>query len=242
MLKLPNGEYPTKDYDGNPRPTSGNWDIGAFQYKSNTNSYVTINVKVYLEGTQSASSSFNRAVPLVSPYSKDISVNSIPENIFDWIYIELRTGKTSNTIVGKRSAFLRNDGKIIGLDGVSEVKLNNISSGKYYIVIKHRNHLSIMSSNPVTLTDNSDLYNFTSDESKAYGVDAMVKLDDGSYGMYTGDGDGNGIINILDYEKVSNFIFSVGYNAGDFDMNSIVNVMDYKLISVNLFKSSKVPN
>ena len=98
-----------------------------------------------------------------------------------------------------------------------------------------------MSSKSISLSDSSNLYDFTTNQNKAYGMEAMAKLNN-SFGMYAGDGDANGTINIIDYGVVVNRLFDPGYKSGDLDMNGIINVIDYTRVNNNLFKTSKVPD
>ena len=55
-------------------------------------------------------------------------------------------------MVGRRAALLKSDGSVVDLDGSSQVKFKGIVPGNYYIVVRHRNHLPIMSANPVNLS------------------------------------------------------------------------------------------
>ena len=48
----------------------------------------------------------------------------------------------------RRAAFLKKDGSVVDLDGSSDLKFA-VDPGEYYIVIEHRNHLPIMTSNKV---------------------------------------------------------------------------------------------
>ena len=105
----------------------------------------------------------------------------------------------------------------------------------------HRNHLPVMSANAVSLSSNSALYDFTTSSSKAYGTDPMADLGGGKWGLYSGDSDRNGTINVLDYGNVVNFLFDTGYKFGDLDLNGIINVLDYSKTNSNLFKTSQVP-
>ena len=83
-------------------------------------------------------------IQLNDPYSQGESVGIIPSSdIVDWVLVELRVGTA--TSAGMRAAFLKNDGTIVDLDGTSPVEFDGISSGNYYIVVKHRNHLAVMS-------------------------------------------------------------------------------------------------
>jgi hypothetical protein len=110
------------------------------------------------------------------------------------------------------------------------------------MVIKHRNHIDIMSSEPVSLSSNSALYDFTIAQNKAFGNEPQINLGNGKWGMYAGDGDYNSLINVIDYGSVGNHLFETGYKFGDLDMNGIVNVIDYGKTNQNLFRASQVPN
>ena len=75
-------------------------------------------------------------------------------------------------------------------------------SGDYFIVIKHRNHLPIMSAAAVSLSKTPSLYDFTTAQSQAYGTDPLTMLESGVYGAPAGDANGNGVVNSQDRETV----------------------------------------
>lgn len=116
---------------------------------------ILADIKIMLEGAYNSSlsnmnTSINGDIPLTSPYPEDPrTVLSIPSNIVDWVLLELRTIENGSAVYSK-SVLLRNDGKIVEDDGNSKVSLN-VAAGDYYIVVKHRNHLPIMSSGLVSL-------------------------------------------------------------------------------------------
>ena len=229
------------------------YSMGAFQCNTEDTLSINANIKVYLEGPYSfdnmlTSLEQNKLLPLKQPYNHQPwnysgieEVSKIPDDIVDWVLIELRTTAKANSCVVKRAAFLRNDGKIVDLDGKCNISFENINSGNYFVVIQHRNHLGIMSKNAIPLSNNSSLYDFTHNSESAFGANALTELGNGIYGMYAGDSDSNGIINILDYSIVGNNIFNHSYSSGDLDMNSIINVFDYKQSCKNIYASSKVP-
>ncbi len=188
-----------------------------------------------------------KLIPLSQPYnispwnySGNESVSSIPSDIVDWILVELRSSASPSSIVSRQAAFLRNDGSVAGLDGVSPLTFGSDLTGSYYIVVKHRNHLSVISSQPVKLVNSSIQYDFTTSQNKAYGDSSLVDLGNGVYGMIGGDVDANGTINDTDVIDVSQNLFSNGYNQEDADMNSPVNVLDYKLPNNNKSKTTNV--
>lgn len=243
------------DINGNPIPAGSSPDIGAIQSSTGGGGGTPIaNIKIFLEAPFSGGS-MNTALrtaghlPLIQPYnispwnySGTESVTSIPAGVVDWILLEFRTGTTASTVVSRKAVFLKSDGSIVDLNGTSAITLTGVAAGYYYLVIKHRNHLPIMSASPVALTAASPLYDFSNAMNKAYGSNSMVTLGSGVYGLFSGDGDVNGAINVIDYGSVGNNLFQTGYRLGDIDMNGTINVLDYTKVGSNLFKSTQVPN
>lgn len=128
---------------------------------------VTLNLSVFLEGSYNSIEHIMNAnligkIPLTSPYSENPRrVSSIPNNIIDWVLVELKETINGDAITSK-SFLLRNDGKIVADDGINENLSLNAPQGLYYIVIKHRNHLPIMSSTALELNStSSSIYDFT---------------------------------------------------------------------------------
>ena len=230
------------------------WNFSTLVNGGNT-FFVNANVKVYLDGpytddAMTTDLAANSLIPSSQPYNQQPwnypgseNVSTFSQNIVDWVLVELRTGTGSSTIVARRAALLRNDGIIVDLNGQSLVKFSNVQDGSYYIVIRHRNHLAIMSKNPVLLTNTSSLYDFTTSEDKAYGNQPMKYLGNDKYGMYAADGNSNGNINNSDYAGVwKKENGSLGYESGDFDLNGGVNIVDRNSKwNPNKGKSSQVP-
>ena len=174
----------------------------------------------------------------VSPwsYTGSESVGSVPLGVVDWVLVQLRTGTAPGTAVQTCAAFLMSDGSIQDIDGSDHVNFIGLSSGSYYIVVIHRNHLAVMSANPVSLP-NGSAYDFTTSESQAYikTVDAipMASLVGGKYGMYDGDVNGNGTVKynlsgndrVLIYAKIGggdvNATIS-GYYNEDVNLDGVV--------------------
>ena len=226
------------------------WEAEIWGYT--TSQTTIVNTKAYLQGCFNSNEMYSALndsllIPANQPYNSspwnyDGNESVIPpEGAVDWILLELRSNVNSNSTVGRRAAFIMNDGLIVDLDGLNPVSFPLVPSGDYYIVVKHRNHLSIMSANKVALSPNYTFYDFTSSQNKAYGNQPMVLLTNQKYGMYSGDGDSNGVINVMDYGTVGNNLFQTGYLQGDLDMSGTVNVLDYGKTNQNLLKVSSVP-
>jgi len=162
--------------------------------------------------------------------------------VVDWILIELRSNLTAQ--VSRRAAFLKFDGSIVDLDGVSNVDFPGITPGSYYVVIRHRNHLAIMTANPITLSSNPSLYDLSTAPSQAYGTNAMKDLGGGYFGMFAGDANGNGQVQNNDsqnYWVLQNG--QSGYKESDFNLNGQVQNNDQENYWVpNNGKGTQVPN
>jgi subtilisin family serine protease len=125
-----------------------------------------IDIKVLLEGAinpavvsdPQMTADLGSAIPLAQPfnvapwsYSGTEHVNiSVPAFATDWVLVELRSDETTTEVM--KAALVDYYGHIFNADGTP---FNiNADPGEYYIVVHHRNHLSIMSAAKVTLTNN----------------------------------------------------------------------------------------
>ncbi len=227
--------------------------IPAPKYKStlenmnNNCSYILLQTKIFLEGTYNTSShkmntNLGSNIPTTSPYSEDPrTVNSIPADVVDWVLLQLRT-TANGTTVTSHSAFLNKNGSIVADDGTSGEIVLNVPEGNYYIVIKHRNHLAVMSANTIPLNSTtSTLYDFTTGADKYYGTDAAVEVENGVWGMWCGDADGSGVVDAGDRNATWNNRNKTGYESSDVDMNAVVDAGDRNKSWNNRNRNTKIP-
>lgn len=97
-----------------------------------------------------------------------------------------------------------------------------------YAVVWHRNHLGILSAEPLILTGNGIYsYNFTTDSSQVYGGNQnSIELMPGIWGMPSGDINCDGEIDLLDKTMWESDAGTVGYLPADMDMDTQVNNQD----------------
>lgn len=210
-------------------------------------------LKIYLEGPykdgkMSTYLNEDGYIPKYQPYNTapwnyngTEYISNLTSNVVDWVLVELRRNTSSSSIAAVKAALLNSNGNITSTDGITPLKFDTSLTGSYYVVIKHRNHLAVMSSIPVQLKNSSIQFDFTTSESKAFGQNSLVKLDNGVYGMFGGDMDGNGTIEKQDIIGISQKLFSTGYLEEDADMKPPVNVLDYKFPNLNMSKSTNTP-
>jgi hypothetical protein len=172
--------------------------------------FVLLTLKIFLEGPyiatgDSMSTTLNtyNYIPLTSPYSQDPrTVDSIPTGVVDWVLVQLKSNATDTAIISK-SVFLNKNGYLVADDGIITNIVLTVAPGNYYIIIKHRNHLAVMSSNTVLFSSPPVIttFNFTTSIGQFYGTDGGKELEQGVWGVYAGDANGDGIIKYSDIDN-----------------------------------------
>jgi hypothetical protein len=212
---------------------------------------LSANIRIFLEGAyvggqMSTFLNSSNLIPLSQPYNTSPwnytgteSVSSIPQNIVDWVLVELRSSEI--TVAEIRAAFLKNDGTLVDLDGTSNIKFPSTPEGEYYVVIRHRNHLPIMTANKVGISFNPTLYDMRTDLTKAYGTNALKNLGGGFFGIFTADTDGSGTVNAGDRSNTWNQRNLSGYYATDVDLSGTVNAADRSAVWNNRNTTTQVP-
>ena len=162
---------------------------------------VVIKAKIFLEGPYNAANhnmnnSINNIIPLTSPYSADArTASNKPSTAVDWVLVQLRDQTSPSTVVASRSAFLNSDGNLIDDNATSGISIA-APAGDYYIAIKHRNHLAVMSANKVTLP-NTTSYDFTTSDTSYFGSNGAKLLETNPsnvWGMIAGDANADGTV------------------------------------------------
>lgn len=109
-------------------------------------------------------------------------------------------------------------------------------SVSYYIQLKHRNGLETWSANTISFSNFAASYDFTTDDSKAFG-DNQRELDRSpvEYGLFGGDVNQDGTIDATDGQLVDNDAFAIvsGYVATDVNGDEIVDGSDQLIVENN---------
>lgn len=245
---------------------------GYFTIWSKQPELITLDLKVYLEGAyNTASNQMDNILaelnylPLDQPYNPTLpyynennpvwfytgteSVGSIPPYVVDWVIIQVRDADApenagSSSIIGQQAAFLLNNGSVVDLDGFSFPEVFSVISRNLYVVVFHRNHLGVISANPITDVGGIYSYNFTSGSGQAFGgINGHKQLEPGVWGMVAGDGNGNGLIQNTDETSVwKTDLGQSGYKGGDFNLNGLVqNTDETNYWKVNLGAGGQTP-
>lgn len=121
------------------------------------NEYVTIDV------TSKYTHVACGAYPQYKTIPEPISVFNVTgeDAIVDWVFLELRDKDDYTNVVATRSALLQRDGDIVDLDGTSALFFPDVTSDSYFLVVRHRNHLGVMTKYPHTPEELADLIDFS---------------------------------------------------------------------------------
>lgn len=169
------------------------------------------------------------------------SVGSIPGTVVDWVMVEFRSGPTDSTVRSRRAAFLKKNGAVTDLDGISSLCVPALAAGSYFIAIRHRNHLPVMSATAVQLDTSATTFDFRTARTQYYGGDAAL-LPGGRYGMVAGNADVNNGIGATDLARIRQGQSPVPcYNDADVDLSGTVTASDLALTRGNIGRTTRVP-
>ena len=72
--------------------------------------------------------------------------------IVDWVLLELRSKSNPQTVLVSKSLLLQRDGDLMAATGEFPVQIPGFEANDYFVTIRHRNHLSVMTANAIPLT------------------------------------------------------------------------------------------
>jgi len=206
---------------------------------------IRIDLTAFLEGPFNGTdmnTGINSVLPISQPfsavpwnYSGTETVSAIPgTDIVDWVLIDLRDTTSADlaipsTSIGMQAAFLRNDGRVIDLDGNPVLSFaNTMVKNDLFVVVFPRNHIPVISANAITKTGSVYNYDFSTGENQALGgANGHKDLGSGVWGMSSGNSNGDYIVNDLDKEiNWMNEAGLSGYLSSDNNMDGQTNNKD----------------
>lgn len=207
------------------------------------NEPVKARLKVFLEGAYSSSNLMNNAlkaanlIPFEQPYNRapwnyngTECITEMPVNAVDWVLVELRDANNSDIIVERKAAILLSNGNIVDENKDGVTFQNAADNSSYYAIVRHRNHLALMSAVPIPFP-NSNAYNFTADPSYVMGGAAqLTQMENGDYVAIAGDFNADGVISVFDFNFYSEQKSILNdYVDSDCNLDRVVSVQDYNL-------------
>jgi len=214
--------------------------------------YLYLDLKVCMEGAYDLSSNKMRTtlwqsdlLPDVQPFNahpwyyagqegQGWTKADYPPNTVDWVLVSFRTGLARNTEVKRAAALVLESGELVFTENRV---LDGTLGTAFYVFIQHRNHIGVMSPQPITPANGVLSINFCQADSYVNGF-GQKEIQSGVWAMFAGDGDqiiDTGFdINGQDYASwvLVNGEFGV-YSSFDFNLDSDVNALDRILWSAN---------
>ncbi len=173
-------------------------------------------------------------IPTTSPYSDNLTCNASVFTttgagaIVDWVWLELRDASNTSTVIASRSALLRRDGYIVDVDGTSPVSITLNASATYKLVIRHRNHVRVVSTNNHEISGLNRTIDLSVNANKVSGSNQALMQ--GKYAIYAGDVNGNSQIQNTDINALIQLLGRSGYDSADLDMNGQIQNSDINAI------------
>jgi hypothetical protein len=154
--------------------------------------------------------------------------------IVDWVLVELRNALTNSTVVANKRALIQRDGDIVSSTaGTSPVYFPTVANGNYFVSIKHRNHLGVMSLNAISFsgcsTTSIDFTTSNAVYTTLCANPAQRKQIGSVYALWAGDANNNKNVK---YNGLSNDKEVVMNAVGLLNLNNIVN--GYRIEDINL--------
>ena len=194
--------------------------IGAYEMLGT--SAKTLNISLLLQGLYNGSGIMRSAWDNAGPHWGS--------GVADHISIELHDATPGNYA----SIIYTASDVALSTTGQASATIPAGFSGSYYLTIRHRNGLPTVSANPVSFSGALVTYAFDL-PSKVFG-NKLVSLPGGGYGIYSGDVNQDGAINVSDMTLVgsgSNGFLS-GYLGSDLNGDGTVDSADMTILDNNI--------
>ncbi len=129
------------------------------EFDANFPNFLLLYPKVFLQGALKSSAfpamnttlQANGLIPSVAPDgSGTVAENGIGTDIVDWVIVELRDANNNSIVRARQSCLLRQDGQVLGANQAPFLFFPALDFDEAYVVVRHRNHLGIMSGSLVS--------------------------------------------------------------------------------------------
>jgi uncharacterized protein (TIGR02145 family) len=123
------------------------------------------------------------------------SILSVTGNnaIVDWVLVELRHATDPMWVVTSVCALVQRDGDVVATNGVSPVAFSTMPAGNYFVAVRHRNHLGVMTASTLALTMATTQLDLTLPGTAVYGVNARMDMG-GTMALWPGDANMDGVV------------------------------------------------
>lgn len=157
-----------------------------------------------------------------------------PIDVVDWVLISLRTTPDESTTICEQAGWVLKGGKLL-LPANCNCSLT--LGQEVYVVVQHRNHLPIMTPNPITVSQDGVEFDFRNQQSfQTFLGDGQKELSPGIFALFSANGDQISQLGARNDINASDEAIWIGQNAmgdfyliGDFNLDGDVNSIDESL-------------
>lgn len=146
---------------------------------------VNLQVRAYLQGPYDTTTGLMRdslrskgLIPLQQPYGvspfkytgaetlnrslTSISLGGDADALVDWLLVELRNATNPSLILAQKAVGVQADGDLMDVQtGATQLSFLNVTTGNYYVSLRHRNHLGVVTATALALGFTSSLVDFS---------------------------------------------------------------------------------
>lgn len=146
---------------------------------------VKLQIRAYLQGPYDPTTGLMRdslrsrgLIPLQQPYGSSpfkyfgtetlnrsltsISLGGDADALVDWLLVELRNTTNPSLILAQKAVGVQADGDVMDVQtGSTQLSFLNVTAGNYYVSLRHRNHLGVVTATAPALSFTSRLLDFS---------------------------------------------------------------------------------
>ncbi len=141
----------------------------------------------------------NGLIPASDPYGLNTTVSDhVLERVgasavVDWVHVELRDPDNPIMVLDEMAALVQADGRVVSADGTHPLFFPDAERGLYHVVLRHRNHLGVMSGDSYMLGRDVHVVDFRDPLLATWGTEAR-KVVGNSARLWCGDTNGDNIV------------------------------------------------
>ncbi len=155
---------------------------------------------------------------------------SAGDPLVDWVLIELYA-EADTSLVAQQAAMLLEDGSVVNANATHTIEFESLPGANYFVALRSRNHLPVISRLPQPLGGGLLMYDFTLADQT---MGSIAKQAGADFVIPAGDFTANGVIEFGDYGLyMVNPSAIYTYLNADVDMDGLVTVADYNWYKLN---------
>lgn len=184
----------------------------------------------------SGNTRFNRPDVVTSEQTTNAVLAVTGDNaIVDWVFVELRDPLNNSVVLHTKSALIQRDGDIVeSTDGTSALRFTNLTKSSYFVSVKHRNHLGIMTNAPISFSGANAIFDFSSAApSELWNLNTTINYDgfeqeqesNGKYAMWAGNTNADNRVKYSgtfnDQALIFNTVINFPGNPNNYNFNNV---------------------